>query len=339
MATLKDIAEQVGVSITTVSRVLNGKGSISQETKDKVFQAMKELDYYPNEMARSLVNKNSHLIGLVVPYIDHPFFSALTAAVEEACSAAGYKLFLCTSGGNHDREQEQLNALRSNNVAGVLICNRDVGAVLNTWDIPQVSIERTVDGIPSVACDNYNGGVLAAKELLASGCKAPLLFGNRIISMYLPAYLRYQGFFETLRKAGVTCGEYYIDSEDLFAKDLDNDLHRAKQRFPQTDGLFATSDVLAARIQSALRNMSPGAGDQIPLVGFDGVDISEYCRISTVAQPIREMGELAVKILIDRINGEEVPLSSVLPVSFIRRGSSGPRKELDLTEARLLHGE
>ena len=73
MATLKDIAERVGVSITTVSRVLNGKGSISQETKDKVFQVMQELDYHPNEMARSLVNRNSHLIGLIVPYIDHAF--------------------------------------------------------------------------------------------------------------------------------------------------------------------------------------------------------------------------------------------------------------------------
>ena len=91
MVTLKDIAERVGVSITTVSRVLNGKGSISQETKDKVFQVMRELNYYPNEMARSLVNKNSHIIGLIVPYIDHPFFSALTAAIEEASSHAGYQ--------------------------------------------------------------------------------------------------------------------------------------------------------------------------------------------------------------------------------------------------------
>lgn len=325
MATLKDIAERVGVSITTVSRVLNGKGSISQETKDKVFQVMKELNYYPNEMARSLVNKNSHLVGLIVPYIDHAFFSTLTAAIEEACYKEGYKLFLCTSGGHRDREREQLAALRSNNVAGVLVCSRDVGTALSSWDIPQVSIERTVDGTPSVACDNYQGGVLAVRELLASGCRAPLLFGNRIVSMYLPAYLRYQGFFETLRKAGVTCGEYYIDAEDLFGRDLENDLRRAKERFPETDGIFATSDVLAARIQSALRNLTPGV-DSIPLVGFDGVDISEYCRISTVAQPIREMGELAVKILIDRINGKDVPVSSILPVSFIRRSSSGSRR-------------
>ena len=139
MVTLKDIAERVGVSITTVSRVLNGKGSISQETKDKVFQVMRELNYYPNEMARSLVSKNSHIIGLIVPYIDHPFFSALTAAIEEASSHAGYKLFLCISGGNQERELEQFAALQANNVAGVLVCTRDshnMDELLNRRNIP-----------------------------------------------------------------------------------------------------------------------------------------------------------------------------------------------------------
>lgn len=191
MVTLKDIAERVGVSITTVSRVLNGKGSISQETKDKVFQVMRELNYYPNEMARSLVNKNSHIIGLIVPYIDHPFFSALTAAIEEASSHAGYKLFLCISGGNQERELEQFAALQANNVAGVLVCTRDshnMDELLNRRNIPLVSIERSIEGVPSVACDNYKGGVLAAQELLASGCKAPLLFGNRIVSSRIPAF-------------------------------------------------------------------------------------------------------------------------------------------------------
>lgn len=162
MVTLKDIAERVGVSITTVSRVLNGKGSISQETKDKVFQVMRELNYYPNEMARSLVNKNSHIIGLIVPYIDHPFFSALTAAIEEASSHAGYKLFLCISGGNQERELEQFAALQANNVAGVLVCTRDsynMDELLNRRNIPLVSIERSIEGVPSKPC--------ATPELLA----------------------------------------------------------------------------------------------------------------------------------------------------------------------------
>lgn len=324
MATLKDIAERVGVSITTVSRVLNGKGSISQETKDKVFQVMKELNYYPNEMARSLVNRNSHLIGLIVPYINHAFFSALTAAVEEACSANGYKLFLCTSGGNLDRERDQFATLQGNNVAGVLVCSRHLENVLSLRDVPVVSVERTMEGVPSLACDNYQGGVLAAQELLASGCQMPLLFGNRIVSNKLPAYRRYQGFIETCRKAGCPCGEYYIDAEDLFGENLEADIRRARSLFPQADGLFVTSDVLAASIQATLWRVFPGWVGSVPIVGFDGVDVSNYCNLSTVAQPIRQMGEQAVRTLIACINGEEVPETTILPVSLVRRQSSGP---------------
>ncbi len=165
MATLKDVAEKVGVSITTVSRVMNGRGAISRETRDKVFAAMKELNYFPNEMARSLGNKSSHLIGLIVPYIDHAFFGILTAAIEEACYKSGYKLFFCTSGGNPNRERELFKMLCANNVAGVLVCSRitDESLYMQT-DVPIVTIERMIEDVPSVSCDNYKGGVLAAQE-------------------------------------------------------------------------------------------------------------------------------------------------------------------------------
>ena len=152
MATLKDVAEKVGVSITTVSRVMNGRGAISRETRDKVFAAMKELNYFPNEMARSLGNKSSHLIGLIVPYIDHAFFGILTAAIEEACYKSGYKLFFCTSGGNPNRERELFKMLCANNVAGVLVCSRitDESLYMQT-DVPIVTIERMIEDVPSVS--------------------------------------------------------------------------------------------------------------------------------------------------------------------------------------------
>ena len=124
-----------------------------------------------------------------------------------------------------------------------------------------------------MACDNYQGGVLAAKELLDSGCKEPLLFGNRIISDHLPAARRYQGFIETCRHAGLTLHEYYIDAEDLFGKYLEDDILRAKALFPQTDGLFVTSDVLAASIQTVLWRLVPDWAGKLPLVGFDGVSV------------------------------------------------------------------
>ena len=219
MATLKDVAEKVGVSITTVSRVMNGRGAISRETRDKVFAAMKELNYFPNEMARSLGNKSSHLIGLIVPYIDHAFFGILTAAIEEACYKSGYKLFFCTSGGNPNRERELFTMLCANNVAGVLVAAAftDESLYMQT-DVPIVTIERMIEDVPLFPAIIIRA-VLAAQELLlASGCKSPLLFGNRIISNQLPAALRYKGFQDACAKNGSPCSEYYIDAEDLFGK-------------------------------------------------------------------------------------------------------------------------
>lgn len=325
MATLKDVAARVGVSITTVSRVLNGRGSISEKTKAKVFQAMKELNYFPNEMARSLSNKNSHLIGLIVPYISHPFFGMLTDAIERACYQAGYKLLLCTSGNHPKREKELYSMLRANNVAGVLICSRieDASTYFKN-DFPLVSIERTIDNIPSVSCDNYKGGLLAAQELAASGCKHPLLFGNKV-SQYLPAYLRYQGFFEECTRLGLDLQQYYIDAEDLFGKDLAGNVQEVFKTYPETDGIFATSDVLAARIIGGLACAGRSL-ESLKIVGFDGSSVSEYGNISTIEQPVRQMGELAVDILIKRISGNMVPERSILPVVFLRRSTSGPKE-------------
>lgn len=325
MATLKDVANKVGVSITTVSRVLNDRGAISQKTKNKVFKAMKELNYFPNEMARSLSNKNSHLIGLIVPYIGHPFFGTLTDAIEEACYRQGYKLLLCTSNGHPGREKELFSMLRANNVAGVLVCSRidDAKTYFDT-DLPIVSIERTIDNIPSVSCDNYKGGVFAAQELMESSCKHPVLFGNRT-KEHLPAYLRYQGFFEECAKAGLHYEEYYIEPEDLFGKELPENIKNLFEKYPETDGIFATSDVLAARVINIVSD-DTRYPQNLKVVGFDGIDISEYCNISTVMQPMRDMGELAVDVLTKRINGVLVPERSILPVTFVRRKSSGPQK-------------
>lgn len=324
MATLKDVAAKVGVSITTVSRVLNNRGAISEKTRERVFQAMKELDYFPNEMARSLSNRNSHLLGLIVPYINHPFFSMLTDAVEQASRREGYKLLLCSSGNSPEREKELFTMLRANNVAGVLVSSRveDATAYLSS-DLPLVSIERNLTDIPSVSCDNYKGGTLAAQELAASGCRRVLLLGNRVRPYMMPASLRYQGFEEECARLGLDMRSYHLSEEDLFAEGLPDNLATVFGEDLRMDGVFATSDVLAARLIASLRTL-PNKPKRLAVVGFDGVNVSEYCNISTVAQPIAQMGVFAVSNLIRRINGEMVPDRTVLPVSFLRRGSSGP---------------
>lgn len=327
MATLKDVAARVGVSTATVSRVLNGTGVISEATRQRVMQAARDLNYIPNEMARSLTSRNnSKILGLIVPYIDHDFFSTLTAAIEANCSRQGYRLLLCTSAGSEERERELLDALKVNSVAGVIVCSRcNDPSFYSHLPMPMVSVERTLHGVPSVSCDNQRGGALAAQELYRAGCRHVLLVGNSYShSEHLPAHLRYSGFMDECGRLKLDFQECYLEREDLFGSMLAQKLLKQLKKKSEIDGMFVTSDILAAKVQSMLSEKKPGV--DISIVGFDGLRISEICDISTIAQPIESMGAMAVDVLIRQINGQLIPEQSILPVSLIRRSSTTARK-------------
>lgn len=322
MVTIKDVAEHAGVSVTTVSRVMNNRGAISAKTRKKVTKAIKELDYHPNELARSLLSKRSTLIGVIVPYLDHPFFCRLTESIENACYKNGYKMLLCTSGNDPEKEREMVSMLRSNKVDGILLCSRiDDASIYAEYELPMVSIERTIKNIPSVSCDNYQGGALAAQMLIEGGCKHPLVFGNKT-GEYFPARFRYQGFRDECQKRGVDYREYLIDANDLFAESFVKNINVLLDENPNVDGIFATSDILAARACIEFLNKGLSTPTDFQLVGFDGIDISDYFSISTIAQPIKQMGELSLEILLKRIAGEMVPNQSILPVEPIMRSST-----------------
>lgn len=121
MVKITDVAEKAGVSVTTFSRVLNDRGYISQATRDKVYQAMKELNYQPNELARSLFRRKSNMIGLIVPNVSHPFFSELAYYLEEYAYQKGYKLLLCNSNGDVFKERKYIEMLKKNQVDGIIM--------------------------------------------------------------------------------------------------------------------------------------------------------------------------------------------------------------------------
>lgn len=319
MANIKDVAREAGVSVATVSRIMNNRGSISEKTRQKVFAVMKELDYHPNEMARYLQTGRSHILGLVIPYIDHPFFSLLTAAISEACQSRGYRLMLCTSGDHPDREQDMVSMLRGNKVDGILITSRAESASMYAeLSLPVVSIERTIPQIPSISCDNYAGGVLAAQALHRSGCRKALMVGNAV-KPFLPAKLRHDGFREECARLGMSCDFFLLSSDDIRAA---GGFQQVLQQYPDVDGYFVTGDMLAVRLTKELQDAGKLAPRDYKLVGFDGLDISDYFNVTTVAQPIREMGELAVDTLLRRIEGQLVPSQSILPVQLIERSSA-----------------
>ncbi len=329
MATIKDVAREAGVSVATVSRIMNNRGAISDKTRKKVHKVMKELNYLPNEMARALQTKRSHIIGLVVPLIDYSFFSRLTDAVEEACYDRGYKLLLCKSNRQKKRELEMLEMLQANKVAGILLCSRlgDAG-IYAGYELPIISIDREITGIPSVTADNQSGGVQAAQALIKAGCRHPLLFGIDVPA-YMMMSLRYQGFREACARHALDCAELMVTMDEMKETDetdadgmlLADKLVKYLHKHPHIDGVFITSDMLAARLICS-DQMAGSVFSDLPIVGYDGLEIAGLLKLTTIAQPIAAMGECAVDLLIRKIEGKPVPERSILPVELVERNST-----------------
>ena len=160
MATIKEVAQRAGVSVTTVSRVLNKRGYISQEMHDKIYATMEELNYQPNEVARSLTRRRTKIIGLLVPSVDDPYFGEVANQLILAAMRHGYKVMIYASDGQNDRALEYVGMLKANQVDGIIISlrSRELDALLDD-NLPVVSFERIKVGrLPTVLCDNHMGG-------------------------------------------------------------------------------------------------------------------------------------------------------------------------------------
>lgn len=322
MATIVDVAEYAGVSVATVSRMMNSPDVVSEKTKKKIHKAMQELHYQPNAMARALQQKKSNIIGLVLPYINYAFFSELTDAVEESCHEHGYKLMLCKSGEHQEREQEMFSILQANKVDGILVCSRFGEAdVFKNYEFPVVSIEREIEGITSIMADDYAGGRMAARELTTCGSKHPLIIGSRVPE-YLPGTDRIRGFEEECAKAGVVPEICLVENILMGKKALKKVFFDYMERNPEVDGIFCTSDMIAAQLFSGMSVHETDLYRKIPVIGFDGFEIAEWMDLSTISQPIQEMGECAVEMLIKKIEGKIAPEKLTLSVKLIQRSST-----------------
>lgn len=325
MATIKDVAREAGLTVTTVSRVLNNRGYISESARQKVDEAMKKLNYQPNEMARSL-RKKSNLIGVIVPHIRHPYFADAISNLEHEAYKEGYRILLCNTQDKEEREREYVDICKSNRVAGIIIYSGSVSVSLFAeLDIPVITMERSLEtATAAVECDNKAGGVLAAKKLIEDGCKCLLLFGSNDSPIELPADDRSSGFKETCDQAGVTYYEISPDAEDYANLTYTAMIERALKDYPSVDGIFASSDLIAAQIIQVCDAMGKKIPKDLKLIGFDDIIVAQCTspQLTTIHQPINEMAKLAIRLIKQSSEGELVPKSSILPVKLVERGTT-----------------
>ena len=322
MATLKDVAKEAGLTVTTVSRVLNNRGYISDDARKRVAAAMKKLNYRPNELARSLQNKSSNTIGVIVPHIRHPYFSEMISHLEKEAHKKGYKILLCNSQGKTEKLLEYADMCVSNRVTGLVLLSGTVDmAELSNLDIPVITLERYVEtSTASVECDNMQGGEIAAEKLISCGCKHLLHIGS-FRDTPMPADLRTEGFRKVCEKYHMPFVEIQTDVQRFENLDYVDLVERNLIEHPDIDGLFANSDVIAAQAMQVCRKLNIRVPEQMKIVGFDDSIVATVTapQLTSVHQPMKEMAECAVNLLHNAVQGKIVAKRTVLPVQLVKR--------------------
>ncbi|MCR6109500.1 LacI family DNA-binding transcriptional regulator [Bacillus sp. A301a_S52] len=313
---ISDVAKVAGVSPTTVSRVLNNRGYIGKETREKVHEAMEKINYYPNDIARSLYIKKTFLIGVIFPTTSNPFYGQLIFHLENYANSLGYKVLLCNSQGREDKEKSYLQMLQRNQVDGVIAGAHNRG--IEEYDIPNlpvVGFDRYLSkNTPVVSSDNYDGGRLASQLLIDKGCKN-IIHINGPIDLETPANLRREAYEKVMRDNQLTPITYETtrDNEEVIKRLFDD--------HPEVDGIFASDDLIAANVMREARKRNIIIPNDLKLIGYDGTQTTRILlpELSTIEQPIKDIAEKCVDILIKQIDGEreDIQQHTILPVRLI----------------------
>ncbi|WP_458126858.1 LacI family DNA-binding transcriptional regulator [Paenibacillus sp. Z3-2] len=322
MTTIKDVAQRAGVSVATVSRVINDRGYVHADTRKKVEDAVKALNFSPNEVARSLYKRKSKLIGLLLPDIANPYFPQLARGVEDRMQEQDYRLIFGNSDEEERKEQDYIQTFIQNNVVGVISStNYPHSSIYENLKIPVVFLDRTSLDRPSVYADGREGGRLAAREIINRGSRRITVMQGP--SQIRPAQDRFEGAIEIIREAGldyrvIQTTSFSFNEAGLWAEEL-------FREYADTDGVIASNDIAAMAVLHEAARIGRKVPDDVQVIGFDDIPMSSLLSpaLSTIHQPAYEMGREAAGLLIQLVEQAAIENKNIqLPVSFIERGTT-----------------
>ncbi|MEK4073014.1 MULTISPECIES: LacI family DNA-binding transcriptional regulator [Paenibacillus] len=322
MTTIKDVAQLAGVSVATVSRVINDRGYVHADTRKKVEDAVKALNFSPNEVARSLYKRKSKLIGLLLPDITNPYFPQLARGVEDRMQEQDYRLIFGNSDEEERKEQDYIQTFIQNNVVGVISStNYPHSSIYEKLKIPVVFLDRTSLDRPSVYADGREGGRLAAREIIKRGSRRITVMQGP--SQIRPAQDRFEGAIEIIRDAGldyrvIQTTSFSINEAGVWAEEL-------FRKYADTDGVIASNDIAAMAVLHEASRIGRKVPDDVQVIGFDDIPMSSLLSpaLSTIRQPAYEMGREAAGLLIQLVEQAAIENKNIqLPVSFIERGTT-----------------
>lgn len=306
--TIKDIAHKLNLNFSSVSRALNNKPGVSEETRKLVLKTAEEMGYRPNVIARGLVSNVTKTIGVIMPDIINPLFGEITTAIIETANENDYDVFLCISNWNNEKEIDNIHAIQQKQVDGIIaktVCDES-GLLLERASVPVVGYETWMKNnkFSSVSTDNEKGGYIAAEHLISCGYrKMGILHGpkNSSASLY-----RRNGIYKAYRKHSLKqdksllySGEYNIKSGYKLAKTL-------LKEHPDCDSILAGNDMMALGALEYLEEHGIRPGRDFGVIGFDNISFSHLPQIqlTTVKQPKYSIGRIITKLLFDQIKNK-----------------------------------
>ncbi|WP_395026442.1 LacI family DNA-binding transcriptional regulator [Comamonas odontotermitis] len=303
MTSIKDVARVAGVSVTTVSHVLNKTRAVLPSTQERVLDAVQSLGYVPSAVARSLKMNATHTIGMLVPNNSNPYFAELVRAVEDACFAAGYALLLCNTDDNADRQKVYLDVLSQKRVDGLIVASTSddetMSRHLAQTAMPMVLIDRAIAGLerPCVQTDHVQGGLLATEYLVGLGHQRIACIGGP--EHLLSSAQRVQGWRQALQRMGhgtdlLVHADFSVNGGYLAMQTLLQGPAAARP-----SAVLACNDLMAMGALRAVHEYGLQVPQDVAVVGYDDIELASYTQppLSTVAQPVKAMAHQALALL------------------------------------------
>ena len=331
MANIKDVAFRAGVSVTTVSHVVNGTRFVKDNARLRVEAAVRELSYVPSGVARSLKRNTTHTFGMLIPNNSNPYFAEILRGVEDRCFAAGYNVILCNSNDDAKRQASYLRVLAEKRIDGLVLVATDrddtLRATLRELKIPLVLLDREIPGLACdlVEVDHVAGGLIATRHLLELGhpCVACISGPPEL----LPSSQRRAGWKQALAGAGVERREGDLARGDFSSRGGYLAMQVLLAHKPRPSAVFVCNDLMAFGALAAAHEAGVAVPEQLSLVGFDDIELAAFSTpaLTTVAQPKQQMGTMAAELLLERLQTSRSEERRVILMPELKlRASSAP---------------
>lgn len=307
MAGIREVAKMANVAACTVSRVLNGTANVAPETRQRIEKAMKELNYIPNELARGMFRQKSGTIAMLIPSIRHPYFSSLANVIELQLYEMGYKLMLCSTDGQIEKERDYIQILKSNIVDGIIM------GVSDLEDEEYLEIEKPMimldydlgKKVPVVVSDHARGGKLAAEAFIRSGCQYVIHVGDKELSK-VESYQSHLTLESELKKAGIESRFIEIKWNEFDFGGYLNIASTILEEYPRIDGVMA-ADIQAAAFLKAAQALGKKVPEDFAVISYDGTYVADInlMDVTSIVQSVEEIGRKAVKLLLILLEGKK----------------------------------